>query len=61
MSPFEVVHSYKLRKPIDLIPMTHHPRVSESAFVFVLHVHNLLKAISKKIQYNNAHYKSHID
>ena len=39
--------------------MTHHPRVSESAFAS--HVHDLHKGISKKIQYNNAHYKSHID
>jgi len=27
MSPFEVVHSYKPKKPIDLIPMTQHPSV----------------------------------
>jgi len=59
MSPFEVVHSYKHKKPIDLIPMMHHPRISESAFTS--HVYNLHKEISKKIQYNNTHYKSHAD
>jgi len=26
MSPFEVVHGYKLRKPINLILMTQYPR-----------------------------------
>ena len=59
MSPFEVVHDYKLRKPIDLILMTHHSRVSESASTS--YVHNLHKEINNKIQYNNAHYKSYIN
>ena len=49
MSPFEVVHGYKSRKPIDLIPMTQHPRVFELAFAFALHIHDLHKKISKKI------------
>ena len=51
MSPFKVVHDYKPKKPIDLIP-THHPRVSKSASAFALHVHDLTdlhKKISKKI------------
>jgi len=49
MSPFEVVNGYKSRKPIDLIPMTQHPRVPESASAFASHIHNLHKEISKKI------------
>jgi len=57
MSTFEVVHDYKPKKPIDLIPMTHHPRVSELASAIPSHVHDLYKEISKKIQYNNARYK----
>ena len=59
MSPFEFVHGYKPRKLIDLICITHHPRVSKSAFAS--RVHDLHKEASKKIQYNNAHYKSYVD
>ena len=61
MSPFEVVHGHKTRKLIDIISMTHHPKLSESVSVFTSHVHNLHKEINKKIQYNNAHYKSYVD
>ena len=34
MSPFEVIYGYKPRKPLDLIPMSLHARVSESAKSF---------------------------
>jgi len=47
MSLFEVVHGDKPRKSIDLILITHHPRVFES--VFASHVHDLYKEINKKI------------
>jgi len=50
MSPFEVLHGYKLRKPIDLILVTHHPRISESASAFISYVHDLHEEINKKIQ-----------
>ena len=60
MSPFEVVHSYKPRKLIDLIPMTH-PRVSYSASTFASHIYDLHKEISKKIQESNIQYKSYAD
>jgi len=43
MSLFKVVHDYKLKNPIDLIPILHHPRVSESTSAFALHVHALHK------------------
>jgi len=59
MSLFEVVYGYKPRKPINLIPMTQHSRVSESPSVFTSHIHDLHKEISKKIQESNAHYKTH--
>jgi len=49
MSPFEIVHSYKPMKPMDLIPMAQHPRVYESASAFASHIHDLHKIISKKI------------
>ena len=61
MSLFEVVHVYKFRKPIDLISMTHHPRISEFASVFASHVHDLHKEINNKVQKNNAHYKFNVD
>jgi len=61
MSQSEVVHGYKSRKPINLIPITQHPRVSESASAFASHIYDLHKEISKKIQESNAHNKSHAD
>ena len=61
ISTFEVVNGYKPRKPIDLIPITQHPRVSESASVFTSHIHDLRKKFSKKIQENNVQYKSYAD
>ena len=33
-SPFEVVHGYTPRKPLDLLPMSPHVRISESAKAF---------------------------
>jgi len=50
MSPFEVVHGYKAKKHIDLIPVMHHLRVFEFASAFASCVHDLHKEISKKIQ-----------
>ena len=34
MSPFEIVHGYKLRKPSNLIPLPQHAKVSVSAESF---------------------------
>uniref|UniRef100_A0A2N9EPA1 Chromo domain-containing protein n=1 Tax=Fagus sylvatica TaxID=28930 RepID=A0A2N9EPA1_FAGSY len=48
MSPFEVVHGYKARKPLDLLPMSPHVRMSESAEAFARHVHDLHKDISNR-------------
>jgi len=48
MSLFEVVHGYNSRKLIDLILMTQHLRVFESAFA--LHIHDLHKEIRKKFR-----------
>ena len=53
MSPFEVVHGYQLRKPIDLIPLPMHARIFESAESFAQHVKSLHKEISKKISMSN--------
>jgi len=49
MSLFDIVHDYKPKKSIDLIPMTQHPIVSESASTFASHIHDLHNEISKKM------------
>jgi len=60
-SSLEVVHGYKPNKHINLIPMMHNPKISESASTFASHIHDLQKKISKKIQESNAYYKSYVD
>uniref|UniRef100_A0A2N9G2F5 Chromo domain-containing protein n=1 Tax=Fagus sylvatica TaxID=28930 RepID=A0A2N9G2F5_FAGSY len=49
MSPFEVVHGYKARKPLDLLPMSPQVRMSESAEAFAQHIHDLHKDINNHI------------
>ena len=60
-SPFEVVHGYTPRKPLDLLPMSPHVRISESAKAFARHIHDLHNEIRKKIQSSNSQYKIHAD
>ena len=48
-SPFEVVHGCTPRKPLDLLPMSPHVRISESAEAFARHIHDLHNEIRKKI------------
>ena len=58
ISPFEIVHGYQPRQPIDLISMApHHTRMSESAPSLASHIHDL----HKEIQKNNANYKAYAD
>uniref|UniRef100_A0A2N9ICA7 Integrase catalytic domain-containing protein n=1 Tax=Fagus sylvatica TaxID=28930 RepID=A0A2N9ICA7_FAGSY len=61
MSPFEVVHGYKARKPLDLLPMSPQVRMSESAEAFARHVHDLHKDISTRIHLSNTRYKVQAD
>uniref|UniRef100_A0A2N9GB76 RNA-directed DNA polymerase n=1 Tax=Fagus sylvatica TaxID=28930 RepID=A0A2N9GB76_FAGSY len=61
MSPFEVVHGYKARKPLDLLPMSPQVRMSESAEAFARHVHDLHKDISNRIHSSNTRYKVQAD
>ena len=60
-SPFKIVHGYKPRRPVDLIPLSSHAQVSESAESFAQHVRNIHKEISKKIQLSNEEYKHKAD
>ena len=60
-SPFEVVHGYTPRKPLDLLPMSPHVRISESAKAFAQHIYDLHNEIHKKIQASNSQYKIHAD
>ena len=49
-SPFEVVHGYTPRKPLDLLPMSPHVRIFESVEVFAQHIHDLHNKIHKKFR-----------
>jgi len=57
MSPFEVVHGYKPRKPLNLLPISLHARVSESAKSFARRIQDLHIEITKQIQASNVQYK----
>ena len=48
-SPFEVVHVYTPRKPLDLLPMSPHVRIFQSTKAFARHIHDLHNEIRKKI------------
>ncbi|GFZ18557.1 hypothetical protein Acr_27g0002960 [Actinidia rufa] len=61
MSPFEVVHGFKPRKPVDLLPMSPHTRVSESAESFARHIRELHDEIRKVINDSNFQYKFQAD
>ena len=60
-SSFEVVHGYTPRKPLGLLPMSPHVRISESVEAFARHIHDLHNEICKKIQVSNSQYKIHVD
>ena len=53
MSPFEVVHGYKPRKPTDLIPLLQHARVSITAESFAQHIKELHENIRNHINKSN--------
>ena len=55
------VHSYKPRKPVDLLSMSPHSKRSDSAKVFAYRVHNLHVKIIKHIQASNQQYKFRVD
>ena len=58
-SPFEIMHGYTPRKPLDLLPMSPHVRISKSVEAFARHIHYLHNKIHKKIQVSNSQYKIH--
>ena len=60
-SPFEIVLGYQPNKPIDLIPLPLHNRVSESAESFAQHIKNLHQEITQRIKTSNDIYKEHAD
>jgi len=57
-SPFEIVTGFRPRQPIDLVPLAHHFRVSDSASVCTSHIRALHEEIREKIMKNNADYKA---
>ena len=60
-SPFEVMHGYTPRKPLDLLPMSLHVRIFEFPEAFAQHIHDLHSEIRKNIQKSNSQYKIHAD
>jgi len=54
MSPFEVVHGYKLRKPLDILLMSLYARIFKLAESFTHKIQNLHGKITKQIQASNA-------
>ena len=56
-SPFEIVHGYKPNRPLDLIPLPNHSRVSESAESFAQHIKHLHHDISQRLNSTNELYK----
>jgi hypothetical protein len=51
MSPFEIVHGYKPRKPLDLLPMSPHATVSELLGFLsqTKHLHMFMTCIMRSI------------
>uniref|UniRef100_A0A5B7BML6 RNA-directed DNA polymerase n=1 Tax=Davidia involucrata TaxID=16924 RepID=A0A5B7BML6_DAVIN len=56
-SPFECVHGFSPRQPIDLIPLPPESRPSASADSFAQHIHELHADIRRKIALSNETYK----
>ena len=52
-----MVHGYKPRKPLNLIPLPVHTRISESAESYAQHIKDLHKEINQKIQTSNELYR----
>ena len=60
-SPFKIVHGYKPRKLTDLIPLSHHARVSVSAESFAQHIRELHEQICTHLNKSNESYKRQKD
>jgi hypothetical protein len=61
MNPFEVVHGYKPRKPLDFLSMSPCAKVSNLGVSFARKVQDLNVEITKTIQANNVQYKLRAD
>ena len=61
ISPFEVVHGYKPRKPLYLLPISLHTTVSELTESFARKIQDLHVEITKQIQVSNVQYKLRAD
>ena len=56
-SPFQIVHGYSPRTPIDLVHLPPHMRVSKPAKNFAKHIHDLHVETRRKISLSNEEYK----
>lgn len=59
--PFEIVHGYRSTKPLDLVPLSPHVRVSEFVETFAQHIHDLHHDILKTLHDNYHQYTLHAD
>ena len=60
-TPFKIVHGYKPRTPIDLLPTSSLHRVSESVEPFAQRMYDLHKQVIDQINSNNLKYKTLLD
>ena len=61
LSPFEVVHGYKPKKPLDIFPMSLHAKMSKSIEYFARRIQDWHVEITKQIQASNTQYKLRAD
>ena len=61
MSPFEVAHGLAPCKPLDLVPLDPHVRVSEDGVAYAQHISQLHQDIYDRIQSQNVLYKQAAD
>ncbi|CAA7401516.1 unnamed protein product [Spirodela intermedia] len=61
LNPFEIAQGLAPRKPLDLVPLDPHVRVSEHGVAFAQHVSQLHQDIHDRIQSQNALYKQAAD
>ena len=61
LNPFEIVTGRRPKKPVDLVPMSIHARVSESVESFAKHIRSLHDSIHQRLEVNNEQYKCMVD
>ena len=60
-SSHQIVYGFRLKQPIDLIPMSDRIRASDSASSFTSHIHDWHKKVIDKIAQSNVNYNLRAD